>query len=414
LETNKKSPEGKDPVSAAWGWDALISVCATVSALFPPTVLVLNLPMRTGLVLLAWLVTAIFVVDIVIRYRRHDSLGAVAADVLAAVPFYLISGGPTAWQLLRLLKLFRVAQFLRQWRYHDIEHSNLLRLVFFLYWMGLSTHWIACGWIALRAPAGEAGPWSRYLDALYWCVTTLSTVGYGDVTPENAVQKIFTMGVMVLGVGVYGFIIGNIATILVNIDPARANYLQRMEQLAAFMNYRNIPVSLRERLAEYYRYMWDQRLDHDESEILGRLPPSLNTEIAMFLKRDLLESVPLFQGASEAFIREIALQLKPLVFMPGDFAIRAGDMGRSMYFISRGTMEVLSPDSKTTYTTMSSGDFFGEIALLYDEPRSASVRALEYCDVYRLDRELLERVLNQYPEIAEKIKAVAKERYDKQ
>jgi voltage-gated potassium channel len=77
-------------------------------------------------------------------------------------------------------------------------------------------------------------------------------------------------------------------------------------------------------------------------------------------------------------------------------------------------MEVLSPDGKTTYSTMSAGDFFGEIALLYDEPRSASVRALEYCDVYRLDRELFERVLNRYPEIAEKIKAAAKERYDTQ
>lgn len=172
---------------------------------------------------------------------------------------------------------------------------------------------------------------------------------------------------------------------------------------------------MRGRLAEYYRYTWHKRLDHNESEILGRLPPSLHTEIAMFLKRDLLESVPLFQGASEAFIREIALQLKPLVFMPGDFEIRAGDMGRSMYFISRGKMEVLSPDGTTIYSTASTGDFFGgEIALLYDEPRSASVRALEYCDGYRLDRELFERVVSQYPEIAEKIKIVAKERYDMQ
>lgn len=351
-------------------------------------------------------------VDIAIRYRRHNLSGALAVDVLAAVPFYLIFGGPTPWQLLRLLKLFRVAQFLKHWWNRYIEHTNLLRLVFFLYWMSLTTHWLACGWMALRSPAGEADAWTRYLDALYWCVTTLSTVGYGDITPENSVQKIFTMGVMILGVGIYGFIIGNIATIFVNIDPARVHYLQRMERLAAFMNYRNIPASLRRRLLDYHSYMWQQGLDHDESEILGRVPPSLRTEIAMFLKRELLESVPLFQGAREAFIREIALELKPLVFMPGDLAIRAGDTGRSMYFISSGSMEVLSPDGTTSYETMSAGDFFGKIALLYEVPRTADVRALEYCDVYRLDRELFERVLNQYPEVAAQIKAAAKERYD--
>ncbi len=73
---------------------------------------------------------------------------------------------------------------------------------------------------------------------------------------------------------------------------------------------------------------------------------------------------------------------------------------------------MLSPDGTTSYETMSAGDFFGEIALLYEVPRTADVRALEYCDVYRLDRELFERVLNQYPEVAAQIKAAAKERYD--
>jgi hypothetical protein len=102
-------------------------------------------------------------VDIAIRYRRHNLSGALAVDVLAAVPFYLIFGGPTPWQLLRLLKLFRVAQFLKHWWNRYIEHTNLLRLVFFLYWMSLSTHWLACGWMALRR---ESCRRSRRLDSI--------------------------------------------------------------------------------------------------------------------------------------------------------------------------------------------------------------------------------------------------------
>jgi voltage-gated potassium channel len=82
-----------------------------------------------------------------------------------------------------------------------------------------------------------------------------------------------------------------------------------------------------------------------------------------------------------------------------------------MYFISRGSVEVVAPDGATVLSRLSVGDFFGEVALLYDTPRTATVRALDYCDLYRLDKELFDRVLTHHPEIAQEIRARAKERW---
>jgi voltage-gated potassium channel len=408
------------------GWDALVTVVATSAAVLAPAVLVLDIPVRGVVVLLESVVTAVLVVDIAVRYRGERDRGGTSAgagqtrlagrvagsaiDVLAAFPIVLVVGAGTPWQLLRLLKLVRVAQFMHRWRYRAIERATLLRLVFFLYWMALAVHWVTCGWIAIRNAGDPPDAWNEYLDGLYWCITTLSTVGYGDVVPETAAQKAFTISVMVMGVGIFGFIIGNIATILVSIDPARVSYLQRMEQLGAFMSYREFPAELRDRIVEYYRYLWQRRLGHDESELLNGLPDSLRTEVAMFLNRDLIKRVPMFRRASDAFIREVALELAPVVLMPGDYVVRAGDRGRSMYFVSRGVVEVVSADGETVLRTLSEGDFFGEVALLSDAPRSASVRAVEYCDVHRLDRDLFERILESYPEIAAEIRAAARER----
>jgi len=85
----------------------------------------------------------------------------------------------------------------------------------------------------------------------------------------------------------------------------------------------------------YHAYLWENRLGYDESTVLADLPDSLRTEVAVFLRRDFIERAPLFQGASHELVRDMALQLRPVVFTPGDFIFRAGQYGNNMYFISR-------------------------------------------------------------------------------
>lgn len=397
-------------------WDAWIAVCATAGAIHASADVVLDLS-RASRVALDSFLSAMLFGDFLVRLRRAGGkdgtrsrrAGGLVGDLLAALPFALLLG-PTPFQLLRLLKLSRVARLLGDWRSREVRHAAALRLAFFVYWFVLMTHVVACCWIALRGPEASPDGGSRYVRALYWAVTTLATVGYGDVTPSNDAQRIYAIVVMLLGVGTYGFVIGNVASILSNLDPGRASFLHRMEQLSAFMSYRSIPPDLQRRIGDYYRHVWRERLDHDETQLLERLPPGLRTAVALHLKRDLLQAVPFFRGASEPFLKEIALEMKPSLYPPGDIVVRAGDRGREMYFISRGSVEVVAPDGTTVRARLSAGDFFGEIALLYGTPRTATVRALEYCDLYRLEKELFDRVLAHHPEIATEIEARAKER----
>jgi voltage-gated potassium channel len=249
-----------------------------------------------------------------------------------------------------------------------------------------------------------------YLHALYWCVATLTTVGYGDITPVTNAEIFYAMLVMVLGVAMYGYLIGHIANILANINPARARYQESMQKLTAFMSYRGIPDRLRRRIRDYHTYIWGQRLGYDESTILDGLPPSLLTEVSLFLKRDIIHKVPFFKEANDDLIREIALEMRPLVFMPGDIVFREGDQGKGMYFISRGRLEVLSGDGKQVLAVLSDGDIFGETALLRGQPRNASVRAVGYCDLYTLDKHSFDRILTDYPEFAAHLEAMTRVR----
>jgi voltage-gated potassium channel len=88
---------------------------------------------------------------------------------------------------------------------------------------------------------------------------------------------------------------------------------------------------------------------------------------------------------------------------PGEYVFHAGETGHEMFFISRGRLEVLGRDGKTLLDTLSDGEIFGEMALLSGQSRNASVRATDYCDLYTLDKETFDRIMEGYPEFAQHI-----------
>ncbi len=351
---------------------------------------------------------------------RHYLTSDFLVDLLPVVPAILVLPGPLALPqglvaslaplvLLRLLKLYRVGQLSDRLLGELVLQPSVLRLGWFVFWLSLTVHWIACGWLALRAPSDFSGTMPHYIEALYWCVTTIATVGYGDITPKGVEQTLYAMLVMVLGVGVYGYVIGSLAGLLANLDAARSRFREKLEQIQAFMSYRHLPAPLRQRIVGYYRYLWESRLGFEEENLLAELPSALRTEVALFLNRPILRRVPFLQGAGEDLLRAIAVALKPIVFSPGDYVFHAGDAGHAMYFISGGDLEVVDREGKVI-ATIGAGDFFGEIALLGDHKRTAGVRAIDYCDLYALGTEDFERVLGDFPQFAEEVRRMAKSR----
>jgi voltage-gated potassium channel len=313
--------------------------------------------------------------------------------------------------LLRLIKLVRIEPMLRVHHRGDVLQSTLLRLAIFSFWLSLLVHWLALGWVSLQDTAALPVADGAYLQAVYWCITTLTTVGYGDITPSTQAQMLYTMLVMVLGVGVYGYVIGNVANVLSKIDTIKANYQSSLDRLAGFFRYRNIPVTLQQRVFSYYDYLWEKRIWYDESTVLADLPPSIQRELSFILRRDLITKVPFLQEASPALIRDLCSKLRPEVHTPHDIIFQAGSSGRHMFFIGHGAVDIVADDGETLLERLGEGDFFGEIALLHVQPRSATARAVGYCDLYVLDRESFEQVIDRYPDLAAHIRKVAEARY---
>jgi F-box/leucine-rich repeat protein 7 len=125
---------------------------------------------------------------------------------------------------------------------------------------------------------------------------------------------------------------------------------------------------------------------------------------------DRLRSFPLFQSAPDSFLAAIGSQLRPQLHNPHDYILTEGDEAKAMYWLVRGSLRVTSRDGESTYAELKPGAFFGEIGILMDIPRTATIVAKLKSLVVRLNKEDLQKVLPSYPEVERAIRDEATER----
>lgn len=339
------------------------------------------------------------------EFLHYFSLGSLIGIPLLNDRFFLRS-----LYLVKVLRLFRFAQYLKEWQKREVLNPAILRLVSLFIWLWIFAHWIALGWISLGQVDQNLTAKENYLRALYWTITTLTTIGYGDITPKENPQFIYAMFIEVAGVGFFGYIIGSISSLLANLDTNKSHFREKLEKLMAFMRSRQIPRDLQAKVRAYYDYLWENRRGSLEEEILASLPRSLRVEIAIALKSELLRKVPLFQKAEPALIRQLVLHLEPVIYLPNDVIFQQGEIGHGMYFIAKGSVEIYNEKTKERYAILNEGNFFGEMSLLLKAPRNASAKALDYCDLYRLEKGIFDEILAGFPEFAREIQKIVKER----
>jgi F-box/leucine-rich repeat protein 7 len=125
---------------------------------------------------------------------------------------------------------------------------------------------------------------------------------------------------------------------------------------------------------------------------------------------DRIRSFPLFLSAPDSFLAAIGKHLRPQVHSPHDHILTEGDDAKAMYWLVRGAVAVTSRDGEATYAELRPGAFFGEIGILMDVPRTATIIARSKCLLVVLKKEDLRAELPNFPEMEQAIMEEAQER----
>ena len=128
---------------------------------------------------------------------------------------------------------------------------------------------------------------------------------------------------------------------------------------------------------------------------------------------DRLREIPLFAGLNEDRLTNVADAFDSKLVLPGDVVFREGEKGDAFFVIARGVVEVVSalgrPDEDVV-AYLDDGDFFGEMALIWDQRRSASVRARAATTLLRLERSDFQDLMRAAPDAEATVRAVAERR----
>ena len=350
-------------------------------------------------------VTAIFITDVVFNFNTavpsdpsHNGTeqwelnrGAITCrymqgwfwiDVPSCVPVELLDlmldGEQKQMGLLRFLRLFRLVRLLRLLKVdqyvaqlEDRFELNLtfLRIVKMIVMMLFLSHMLACFWFythLLVYDAADAAdpdapppltwvsayddgsalhepPHVQYLYSMYWALTTLTTVGYGDITPANNAERMYAAFALLMGALVFGYLLSSIGSLFSALDRQAALSEEKMDAIKEYMRWRRLPRSLTVRMRRYYENYYEKKTAFDEAEILHGLTPPLRFEVIQHSLQETIGRIPLFRDRLDPlFQMELYPLLQPVSVAPREIIYSRGDPSHGVFFLLRGRVEAIS------------------------------------------------------------------------
>ena len=117
----------------------------------------------------------------------------------------------------------------------------------------------------------------------------MTTVGYGDISAETNSEMAFSIVAMASGGIFYGYMIANISNLVNNKDQNDRRYVEKMNEIRAYMGARRVPKDLRRKMMSYYKHYFATKTALNESRILNDLPQGLQKAMRIHLAQDTLD-----------------------------------------------------------------------------------------------------------------------------
>ncbi|TWW71357.1 Cyclic nucleotide-gated cation channel beta-3, partial [Takifugu flavidus] len=343
------------------------------------------------------------------HYRKSPRF---KTDIFSILPFDLLCLNFEFSSIYRLNRIVRVESF---FEFSDrlenvMAKAYIWRVARTTGYLLFMLHLNACAYFVASEHQGIAtttwvydGNGTAYLRCYYFAVRSLINIG-GLPEPTTTFEITFQMSNFFIGVFVFSSLIGQMRDVIGAATAGQTYFRASMDGCVAYMNTNRIPKMVQNRVKTWYNYTWTAQGMLDESELLDKMPLVMRTAIAVDINLATFQKIDLFKGCDQQMLVDMLLRLKSIIYLPGDFVVKKGDIGKEMYIIKSGAVQVVGgPDNSIVFVTLKAGCVFGEISLLQSAKdggnrRTANVKAHGFANLFVLEKKDLFDILIHYPE----------------
>ena len=398
----------------------MLTVCATSYVDKQENRVRFNLFLATKHYVMSWS----FLLDFISIVPVELMLTAPLMSDYDAYAYYLLT-----FRCLLMRRMFRAYRASGTWQFmSNLEKSSMaqstafpiIKLIFALVYI---SHFLGCVLSLIRDAEGtyeihmslgsymHPNDHSEYMITLYEVIYLLSGESIDRVYTTN--ERIVVFCYVLVGAVLNAWLFGQVAIGVDGMMRESLGYQAMMHDVHAHMDSLCLTGDTRIQVVSYFDFMWSRnKSGSDRDTFLKRISPSLRAEIALFQHRELISRVDFFRNAPTRFIIDVVMRLQTKLYLPGDFVIREGDFGTEMFFVQSGACECIV--NQRTVKVFHDNEFFGEIALLRNEPvrRTATIKSELYSELIVLDKSDFLDCIAIHPKAAKGVYSVMREKID--
>lgn len=269
----------------------------------------------------------------------------------------------------------------------------------------LSAHWLGClyyfftsmdtgkdTWLknyldgTSGGAIGDRGNGEIYLAVLYWALTTMSTIGYGDIIPVSTTERVITSFAMILGSCIFAYGLTNVCFLVYNYNRYQVTYETSMDEFSEYFERQRVPPELVRRIQTFFWFTHYSSNVEDDPELENRLfsvlPPGLRRDLKMHVSEngintstaDMRNHPMLYftrkHCAEQRVDFELAKLMEGAVFTPEDQVV-LGATGRvcpAVSILLKGMLVLTHCDPAQGAVSCGPGTSFGEVSIVMDRP----------------------------------------------
>jgi len=468
---NKCYLHPESPVRLGWDFTSMMLILA-LTVLIPLEVCFFwDTDPPTVLVIFSGLIDSFFIADIVLNFftayheghgisgrlvtdfrgiAKHYAKSWLLIDMGASLPYLELmqlfggtdpSKGGEAMGMLKVLRYAKVARMMKVLRVlklgglmQVVEEKMVaaqsmtvaFQLLKMTVVMMVLSHNVACLWYAVATfsegtEAAEpmtwlqaegldrATGWQQYVAAFYFAITTGTTVGYGDIHPNNTLEQAITTFVLVLSVGYIGQFLARVSQMVSSLRSLENQMVQAKRDALLFMKKRSVQKELQFRVLRYIEHVYEtDAITALDGKIMSILSESLQNQLALAVTGNVLKQFPLFEASEENFLTAICQVCRTQRAGIGDTIVSEEQAAHEMFWVVRGEAAVLSRNRHVG--GLRTGDWFGELALFFPGAmRKATVRCETNCEFLVLHYNDFQKKVELFPNMRRECDKVAAE-----